>query len=405
MSIMEYENVELLLLALTKFPTADIAKCPPNLIERARHLLQSVTVLSPASPPRLPDEEGFVSITVPFATSPPRPQDKEGLIPVTVPSSASPSRPQDEEGLVSITVPLSNGHTSDPVDASTTAIETKARETFEALLKAVEETKDLLKRDVKDLVRDDLSPAAYDPRVQDLEAGIGSRPSNAQKLRHIIILPKWLIDYDNFSQHSPSRGTLLKFATERGLKYGAAKEGIARARRLRDITSRYGKRGLEAPLGLIVTKWRRLTDEVRPVVARLCREDSTITKAMPALSKFCEECDAEYTVLLSERLAAVRPLACPKWTGGSVEELVDECQYGCVSGHENARLSIEGVGCEVFARHENQQGVKRSFQVFEAETYASSEDSLSVSQYSDDVPLHATGPSSVCTGSTAGMDS
>ena len=60
------------------------------------------------------------------------------------------------------------------------------------------ETKGLLKQSVKDVIRGDLSPAAYDPRVQDLEAGIGNRPSNAQKLRHIIVLPKWLKAYEDF---------------------------------------------------------------------------------------------------------------------------------------------------------------------------------------------------------------
>jgi hypothetical protein len=90
-----------------------------------------------------------------------------------------------------------------------------------------------------------------------------------------------------------------------------------------------------------------------------------------------------------------------KRTGGFVED---------TEGYWNARLSTEG---------KNQHGIKRSFREYEerassqimsqiggvmAETYASSESSLSVTQYSDDIPLYVTRPSSVCTGSTAGID-
>jgi hypothetical protein len=154
MGMVEYESVESLLLALINFPAADIAKCPPNLIEKARHLLQSVAVPSPSSPPRPQDEEGLIHVTVPSSAPPPRIQDEEGLIHVTVPSSvsplrtqdeeslmhvtipssASPPRTQDEEDLVSITVsedvPISNGYTSDPEDANTAAVETKAKKSW-----------------------------------------------------------------------------------------------------------------------------------------------------------------------------------------------------------------------------------------------------------------------------------
>src|SRR4051794_14366293 len=109
--VVEYESVESLLLALINFPAADIAKCPPNLIEKARHLLQSVAVSSPASPQ---DEEDFI----PSSAPPPRTQDEEGIIHVTVPSSASPPRTQDEDLAITVSedVRISNGYTSDPED-------------------------------------------------------------------------------------------------------------------------------------------------------------------------------------------------------------------------------------------------------------------------------------------------
>jgi hypothetical protein len=416
---MAHESVESLLLALTNFPAADIAKCPPNLIEKAKHLLQDATVPSPASSPRTQDEEGLVHVTVPSSASPPRTQDEEGLVHVTTPSSAPPPGTRDEAALESISVPedvpISNGHTSDPVDAGTAVVETKANKVFQALLKAIKRTEDLLKQDVKEVICGDLSPAAYDPCVQDLEACIGAKPSDPQKLRHIIVLPEWLKAYEDFESHSHGRGTLSTFSAQRGLKYETVRNGIFRARRLRYITKCFGRPGLEAPLGLIVSKWRSHTEEVLLVVARLCQEDSSVTEAMPALLKFYEECHAEYTVLLYERLTAVQhavKFTFLKWTRGFVEVAeveeppIDEGQYGCVSVHENPRLSTEGVGCQLsttVARRKNQHGVKRSFDAFE-ETYASSEDNLSVSQYSDDVSLHTTRPSSVCTGSTAGMD-
>lgn len=427
MGVVEYESVESLLLALINFPAADIAKCPPNLIEKARHLLQSVAVSSPASPqdeedfihvtapsspppPRTQDEEGIIHVTVPSSASPPRTQDEESLIHVNVPSSTSPPRTQDEDLAITVSedVPISNGYTCDPGDANTAAVETKAKELFEALLEAIKETKDLLKQDVKDVIRGDLSPAAYDPRVQDLEAGIGTKPSNAQKLRHIIVLPKWLKAYEDSSLPPVSRGALATFSTEKGLKYSTAREGMFRARRLRYIIRHSGKPGLEVPLGLIMSKWRRLTEEVILVFVRLCGDDSSVTEAMPALLKFYEECDAEYNVLLYQRLAAVRnavkfgfgasgtsQMHC-KWTGGFAEDTegeeppIGEGQCECVSGHWNARLSTDGVGCELsttVAWRNNQHGIKRSF-----------------TQFSDDVSLYVTRPSSVCTGSTAGID-
>jgi hypothetical protein len=409
MGTVENESVESLLLALTKFPAADIAKCPLDLIEKASHLIeraryQSVPAPSPASPPRPQDEEGLIPVTVP--SSPPRPQDEEDLTPVTVPSS--PPRPRDEEGLVSTTVsehvPLSNGHTSDPVGANTAAVETNANEVFQALLEAIEETKGLLRQDVKDVIRGDLSPAAYDPCVQDLEACTKNRPSNAQKLRHIIVLPKWLKAYEDFCSHYPGRGELKRFSIEKGLDHGTAREGMFRAKRLRDIISCYGKPGLEAPLGLIVSQLRRLTKEVRPVVARLCQRDSSVAEAIPALSKFYEECDAEYTILFNERLAAFRHVLLPwgthqthpKQASGFVEDTeveeppINEGQHGFISGYQNTRLSTEGVDCTTVAQYENPYGIKRSFGMFQ--------------EHSDDVSLHATRPSSVCTGSATGMD-
>lgn len=164
MGMVEYRSVEGLLLALTNFPAADIAKCPPYLIEKARHLLQSVAVPSPASPIGPQDEGDLIHVTVPFSAPPPRIQDEESLIRVTVPSSASPLRTQDEESLIHVTVPSSASppRTQDEEDL----VETKAKNVLEALLEAIEETKDLLKQDVKDVIRGDLSPAAYDPRVQ-----------------------------------------------------------------------------------------------------------------------------------------------------------------------------------------------------------------------------------------------
>ena len=175
------------------------------------------------------------------------------------------------------------------------------------------------------------------------------------------------------------------------MKYSTAKEGMVRARRLQEIASSYGGPGLEAPLGLIVSKWRRLTEKVRLEVARLCQGDSSVTNAIPALSEFYDECDAEYTVLLNERLAAARHpdkfvlLAWGTYSNGirsqgfvedtevedEVEEPpIDEGQYGFASGHEDARLSTGGVGCELsisttVAQRENPHGIKRSFQVFE----------------------------------------
>jgi hypothetical protein len=376
----EYESVKSLLLALTKFPVADIAKCPLNLIEKAGHLIerarrQSVPTPSPLRPQ---DEEGLTPGAV--TSSPPRPRGEEELTPATVPSS--PPRPRDEEGLA-----------SGPVGTDTAAVETNAKKVVKALLEAIKETNGLLKQGVKDVIRGDLSPAAYHPCVQDLEACTRNQSSNAQKLRHIIVLPRWLKAYEDFCPHFSGRRKLVAFSQQSGLKYETAREGLFRAKRLRHIAKCYGNTGLEAPLGLIMWKWRMVAKEVLPVVARLCREDSSITEARPALLEFYEECDAEYTVLLRERLTAVRQ-AVKQWTGGFVEDAeVEEPPR-----HKNARLLTEGIGCE------NQHGIKRPFQVFMEETCASSEDSLSVGQYSDDVPPHATRPSSVCTGSTAGME-
>ena len=79
-----------------------------------------------------------------------------------------------------------------------------------------------------------------------------------------------------------------------------------RARRVRYIIRCSGKPGLEVPLGLIMSKWRRFTEEVLSVFVRLCWEDSSVTEAMAALLKFYEECNTEYTVLLYKRHAAVR---------------------------------------------------------------------------------------------------
>jgi hypothetical protein len=458
MGVVEYESVESLLLALTNFSAADIAKCSPDLIEKARRLLQSVPVRSPASPPRPQGEEGLVPVTVPSSAPPPRPQGEEDPAPITVPSSASPPKPQGDEGPVPTTVPssasppkpqgdegpvpttvpssasppkpqgdegpvpttvpssaspprlqgvsvtasepvpLSKEHAIGPVDANTAIVETKAKEVFEALLKAIKETKDLLKQDVKRFIRGGLSPAAHDPHVQDLEACIGNRPSNARKLRHIIVLPKWLKEYEDFDSRSRGRGPLATFSAERGLAPETAKEALSRARQLRAITKHYGKSGLEAPLGLIVSKWKRLTKEVRLAVARLCRGDRSVSEALPALSKFYEECDAEYTLLLDERLAAIcypgkflllaletypdriRSQMHPEQAGGFVEDAeVEEPpidgEYGFAPGHEDGRLSTKGVSCELSTT--DQHGTKRSFEAFEGrapETHASSQD-------------------------------
>jgi hypothetical protein len=117
--------------------------------------------------------------------------------------------------------------------------------------------------------------------VQDLEAGIGIKPSNAQKLRHIIVLPEWLKHMKISYPPPASRGALATFSTERGLTYSTAREGMFRARRVRYIIRCSGKPGLEVLLGLIMSKWRRFTE-------------------------FYEECNTEYTVLLYKRHAAVR---------------------------------------------------------------------------------------------------
>jgi hypothetical protein len=283
------------------------------------------------------------------------------------------------------------------VDADTAAVETNAKEVFEALLEAIEETKGLLKQGVKDVIRSDLSPAAHDPHVQDFETCMANRPTNAQKLRHLIVLPKWLKAYEDFCSGSPGRGARMRFSMERGLNDETTKEGIFRGRRLRDIINCYGKPGLEAPLGLIMWQWRRFTKEVRPVVARLCHGNSSVTEAMPAMSKFYAECEAEYTTLLNERLATIRKFVLLPWgtqqthpkqvEDTEVEEPpINEGQHEPVSEHENTRLRKEGVDCE-FSTTVNRHGIKRPFGVFQ--------------EPSDDVPLHATRPSS---GSATGMD-
>src|SRR2546423_9034 len=99
-----YESVESLLLALTKFSTADIAKCPPILIWKARQLLEGVTVPSLAPLPRPQDEGDLTPATVPSPASP-RPQDEGDLTPATVPSPAPPPRQQDEGDLTPVAVP------------------------------------------------------------------------------------------------------------------------------------------------------------------------------------------------------------------------------------------------------------------------------------------------------------
>jgi hypothetical protein len=114
-------------------------------------------------------------------------------------------------------------------------------------------------------------------------------------------------------------------------------------------------------LAFAVTKWRRLSHESLEGVARLCQENSSFTESVSALSKFYEECEAEYAVLLDER---IQPIKSIRLTWGTRPDGI-RCQMHLKqAGGFVEETEVEENSTPV-ARRENQHGVKRSFQAFE----------------------------------------
>ena len=255
MALVTHQSAESLLRSLSGLSETDLAACSPDLIEKARRLLQSATFQS----------------------------------------AASQHRPQD----------VSNEADANPVAQQPAKI-SKSEKLYAALLRTQKTATALLDIGARNAIRSQLS-SAYDPRVQDLQAGLCSQRSKSQRLRHVLCLPLWLQEYEAFKNRFPGpHGSIRKFAATRGLTDREAREGVLRGNKIRHIITCFRKPALSVPLAFIVGEWRRLANEDLEEAARLCHSDKSFAEFVEGLSKFFEKCRDEYAVFLTKRLTATR---------------------------------------------------------------------------------------------------
>jgi hypothetical protein len=203
MALVTHQRAESLLRSLSDLSETDLAACSPDLIKKARHLLQSVTFQS----------------------------------------AASQHRPQDVSNEADV-----NPVAQQPVEIS------KSEKLYAALLKTQKKATALLDISARDTIRSQLS-SAYDPRVQDLQAGLRSKRSKSQRLRHILCLPLWLQEYEAFEKRFPGpHSSVRKFTSARGLTYNEAREGVLRGKKIRHIITYFRKPALLVLLAFIVSE-------------------------------------------------------------------------------------------------------------------------------------------------------
>jgi hypothetical protein len=336
MALLKNQRAESILRSFSDLSAADVATCPPDLIEKGRRLWQEVEelILVSESEPTTGHLSGQSGANLGAGEPPESNEPTTGhlndqggtnLGAVEPPEGNEPTighlSNQRGANLGAVEPPESNepttGHLSDQGGTNLGAEEPPESKESNSLRTALSEVKgkaeSLMKKGIKDAVRSDLSEASHDPRVRDLTAAITTTPTNSQKFRHILVLPLWLEEYNSFKIRFPGRqGSIKSFSKNRGVTYTYCKEAIQRAKRLKYITNCYTEPGLSVLLAFTVDKWRRQSSKILEECARRCHEDATFPKFVQGLSEFLRGSKIEYTVLLNEGLAVIK---CPiSWT-------------------------------------------------------------------------------------------